>query len=81
VALHGYLEAVEYDPPVKVNDHLPEALGHLTDHILRARHAADHGHRLEVAVEGHQELAVDVVLLLIRRRVADSHRTDAAPAA
>ena len=43
VALHGYLEAVEYDPPVKVNDHLPEALGHLTDHILRARHAPDHG--------------------------------------
>ncbi len=43
VALHGYLEAVDYDPPVKVNDHLPEALANLTENILRARDAPDHG--------------------------------------
>lgn len=43
VALHAFLDAVDYDPPVKVNDHLPEVLGHLTDHVIRCRHAADHG--------------------------------------
>ncbi|GJD63299.1 glycoside hydrolase family 15 protein [Methylobacterium frigidaeris] len=43
VALHAFLDAVGYDPPVKVNDHLPEALGHLTDHVIRCRHAPDHG--------------------------------------
>ncbi|AWB20740.1 glycoside hydrolase family 15 protein [Methylobacterium currus] len=43
VALHAFLDAVDYDPPVKVNDHLPEALGHLTDHVIRCRHAPDHG--------------------------------------
>ncbi len=43
VALHAFLDAVDYDPPVKVNDHLPEVLGHLTDHVIRCRHAPDHG--------------------------------------
>ena len=43
VALHHYLEAVDYDPPVKVNDHLPEALEHLTGHIIDVRREPDHG--------------------------------------
>ena len=43
VALHHYLEAVDFDPPVKVNDHLPEALAHLTGHIVRVRDEPDHG--------------------------------------
>ncbi len=43
VALHHYLEAVDFDPPVKVNDHLPEALEHLTGHIIAVRREPDHG--------------------------------------
>jgi len=43
VALHHYLEAVDFDPPVKVNDHLPEALAHLTGHIIDRRREPDHG--------------------------------------
>lgn len=43
IALHSYLDAVGYDPPVKVNDHLPEALANLTAHIIRRRHEPDHG--------------------------------------
>lgn len=43
VALHHYLEAVDFDPPVKVNDHLPEALAHLTGHIIAVRREPDHG--------------------------------------
>jgi GH15 family glucan-1,4-alpha-glucosidase len=43
VALHHYLEAVAFDPPVKVNDHLPEALAHLTGHIIGRRREPDHG--------------------------------------
>ncbi|WP_280137076.1 glycoside hydrolase family 15 protein [Methylobacterium indicum] len=43
VALHAFLDAVDYDPPVKVNDHLAEVLGHLTGHVIRCRHAPDHG--------------------------------------
>ena len=43
VALHHYLEAVAFDPPVKVNDHLPEVLAHLAGHIMDVRHEPDHG--------------------------------------
>lgn len=75
VALHGYLEAVEYDPPVKVNDHLPEALGHLTDHILRARHAPDHG-LWEMRTEKRQSLHTKATLWVGLDRAVQIARSD-----
>ncbi|GMA75533.1 hypothetical protein GCM10025880_19500 [Methylorubrum aminovorans] len=75
VALHGYLEAVEYDPPVKVNDHLPEALGHLTDHILRARHAPDHG-LWEMRTEKRQSLHTKAMLWVGLDRAVQIARSD-----
>ncbi|ABY32692.1 glycoside hydrolase family 15 protein [Methylorubrum extorquens] len=75
VALHGYLEAVEYDPPVKVNDHLPEALGHLTDHILRARHAADHG-LWEMRTEKRQSVHTKAMLWVGLDRAVQIARAD-----
>ncbi|MBB2964959.1 glycoside hydrolase family 15 protein [Methylobacterium sp. R2-1] len=75
VALHGYLEAVEYDPPVKVNDHLPEALGHLTDHIFRARHAPDHG-LWEMRTEKLQSLHTKAMLWVGLDRAVRMARAD-----
>ena len=75
VALHGYLEAVDYDPPVKVNDHLPEALGHLTDHILRARHAPDHG-LWEMRTEKRQSLHTKAMLWVGLDRAVQIARSD-----
>ncbi|KQQ18006.1 glycoside hydrolase [Methylobacterium sp. Leaf123] len=75
VALHGYLEAVEYDPPVKVNDHLPEALGHLTGHILRARHAPDHG-LWEMRTEKQQSLHTKAMLWVGLDRAVQIARAD-----
>ncbi|WP_236960701.1 glycoside hydrolase family 15 protein [Methylobacterium durans] len=42
-ALCGFLEAVDYDPPEKVNDRLPEVLDNLTARALACRDAPDHG--------------------------------------
>ncbi|MGU3668655.1 glycoside hydrolase family 15 protein [Methylobacterium sp. A49B] len=42
-ALCIFLEAVDYDPPEKVNDRLPEVLDNLTARAIRHRHDADHG--------------------------------------
>jgi len=42
-ALCVFLEAVDYDPPEKVNDRLPEVLDNLTARAIRHRHDADHG--------------------------------------
>ena len=42
-ALCGFLEAVRYDPPEKVNDRLPEVLDNLTTRALACRDAPDHG--------------------------------------
>lgn len=42
-ALCIFLEAVDYDPPEKVNDRLPEVLHNLTARAIRHRHDADHG--------------------------------------
>ena len=42
-ALCVFLEAVDYDPPEKVNDHLPEVLDNLTARAIRHRHDADNG--------------------------------------
>jgi GH15 family glucan-1,4-alpha-glucosidase len=75
VALHGYLEAVEYDPPVKVNDHLPEALGHLTGHILRARPAPDHG-LWEMRTRKRQSLHTKAMLWVGLDRAVQIARSD-----
>ncbi|TFZ55957.1 glycoside hydrolase family 15 protein [Methylorubrum sp. Q1] len=75
VALHGYLEAVEFDPPVKVNDHLPQALGHLTDHILRARHAPDHG-LWEMRTQKRQSLHTKAMLWVGLDRAVQIARAD-----
>ena len=42
-ALCGFLEAVDYDPPEKVNDRLPEVLENLTARAIACRDAPDHG--------------------------------------
>ena len=42
-ALCGFLEAVDYDPPEKVNDRLPAVLANLTARALACRDAPDHG--------------------------------------
>ena len=42
-ALCVFLEAVDYDPPEKVNDRLPRVLDNLTARAIRHRHDADHG--------------------------------------
>ena len=75
MALHGYLEAVEYDPPVKVNDHLTEALGHLTGHILRARHAPDHG-LWEMRTRKRQSLHTKAMLWVGLDRAVQIARSD-----
>jgi GH15 family glucan-1,4-alpha-glucosidase len=38
-----FLEAVDYDPPEKVNDRLPKVLDNLTARAIRHRHDADNG--------------------------------------
>ena len=42
-ALCIFLEAVDYDPPEKVNDRLPEVLDNLTARAIRHRHDPDNG--------------------------------------
>ena len=42
-ALCVFLEAVDYDPPEKVNDRLPEVLDNLTRRAIACRDAADDG--------------------------------------
>jgi GH15 family glucan-1,4-alpha-glucosidase len=42
-ALCIFLEAVDYDPPERVNDRLPEVLDNLTARAIRHRHDPDHG--------------------------------------
>lgn len=42
-AIAVFLEAVDYDPPEKVNDRLPEVLDNLTRRALAARDRPDHG--------------------------------------
>ncbi|MCJ2069039.1 glycoside hydrolase family 15 protein [Methylobacterium sp. J-030] len=42
-ALCVFLEAVDYDPPEKVNDRLPEVLDNLTARAIRHRHDPDSG--------------------------------------
>ncbi|KAB1076831.1 glycoside hydrolase family 15 protein [Methylobacterium soli] len=42
-ALCAFLEAVDYDPPEKVNDRLPEVLENLTARAIACRDAPDHG--------------------------------------
>ncbi len=42
-ALCVFLEAVDYDPPEKVNDRLPEVLDNLTANAIARRDAADDG--------------------------------------
>ena len=42
-ALCVFLEAVDYDPPEKVNDRLPQVLDNLTARAIRHRHDADNG--------------------------------------
>ncbi|HJE22301.1 MAG TPA: glycoside hydrolase family 15 protein [Methylorubrum populi] len=75
VALHGYLEAVDFDPPVKVNDHLPEALAHLTGHIVRARHAPDHG-LWEMRTRKRQSLHTKAMLWVGLDRAVQIARSD-----
>ncbi|MBP0491174.1 glycoside hydrolase family 15 protein [Pararoseomonas indoligenes] len=43
MALETFLEAVDYDPPQKTNDHLPEGLVNLATRALAVRHAEDQG--------------------------------------
>ena len=42
-AIAVFLEAVDYDPPEKVNDRLPEVLDNLTRRALEAHEHPDHG--------------------------------------
>ena len=42
-ALHDFLEAVEFDPPQKTNDHLPESLVNLVEAALAQRGRPDQG--------------------------------------
>ena len=42
-ALHDFLQAVDFDPPQKTNDHLPEALANLVEAALAQRGRPDQG--------------------------------------
>ena len=42
-ALHGFLDLVDFDPPQKVHDHLPEVITNLADQAIRHRDDPDHG--------------------------------------
>ena len=42
-ALHDFLAAVDFDPPQKTNDRLPEALANLVEEALALRGKPDHG--------------------------------------
>jgi GH15 family glucan-1,4-alpha-glucosidase len=42
-ALHDFLNAVDFDPPQKTNDHLPESLANLVDEALALRGQPDQG--------------------------------------
>ncbi|MFT8244198.1 glycoside hydrolase family 15 protein [Roseomonas sp. BN140053] len=43
LALHAFLDAVDYDPPEKTDDRLPEALTNLANRALAARNEPDQG--------------------------------------
>lgn len=42
-ALHGFLDLVDFDPPQKVNDHLPEIITNLAERAIRHRNDPDQG--------------------------------------
>jgi len=42
-ALHGFLDRVEYDPPQKVHDYLPETITNLAEQVIRHRDDPDQG--------------------------------------
>ncbi|GJD48401.1 Trehalase [Methylobacterium crusticola] len=69
VALHAFLDAVGYEPPVRVNDHLPEVLENLTGHVIRCRHAPDHG-LWELRAEPRQILHTKAMLWVALDRAA-----------
>ena len=43
MALHSFLELVEYDPPQKVHDRLPETIRNLAEQAIARRDDPDHG--------------------------------------
>ncbi len=43
MSLHGFLDAVDFNPPQKTNDHLPEAISNMAEQVIRLRHEPDHG--------------------------------------
>nr|WP_321983523.1 glycoside hydrolase family 15 protein [uncultured Lichenicoccus sp.] len=43
MSLHGFLDAVDFNPPRKTNDHLPEIIGNLSGEVIRLRDAPDQG--------------------------------------
>ncbi len=43
MALHGFLELVQYDPPQKVHDRLPETIRNLAEQAILRRDDADQG--------------------------------------
>ena len=43
MALHAWLEAVDYQPPQRVDDHLPEVVTNLAERALAERDQPDHG--------------------------------------
>ena len=55
MSLHGFLDAVDYNPPQKTNDHLPEAICNLAGEVIRLRNEPDHG-VWELPGETHQVL-------------------------
>ena len=55
MSLHGFLDAVDYNPPQKTNDHLPEAICNLAGEVIRLRDEPDHG-VWELPGETHQVL-------------------------
>ncbi|TLU72372.1 glycoside hydrolase family 15 protein [Lichenicoccus roseus] len=55
MSLHGFLDAVDFNPPQKTNDHLPEAIQNLAGQVIKLRHEPDHG-IWEMPGEPHQIL-------------------------
>lgn len=42
-ALHGFLDLVDFDPPQKVHDNLPEVIRNLAEQVIQRRNDPDHG--------------------------------------
>ncbi len=73
-ALHGFLELVDFDPPQKVNDHLPEVIGNLAEQAIRHRDDPDHGiwelrgqPRQILHSKGMNRVALDCAVAIARR--------------